>query len=61
MEAIYSIYKNEKKRKTNKCNIQDYEHLTEEVQKHPCLYDKVNKVYKEREKERPEGKCLENS
>ena len=30
-------------RKTNKCNIQDDNRLTEEVQKYPCLYDKGNK------------------
>ena len=39
-------------------HIQDAERLAEEFQKYPRL-EKVNKVYKERE--RPEGKCLGSS
>ena len=38
--------------------MQDPEGLAEELQKYPCLYEKKDKGYKERE--RPEGKYLES-
>ena len=40
-------------------HIQDVERSVEEFHKYPCLYEKGNKGYKERE--RLEGKCLESS
>ena len=36
--------------------ISDVEELTEELQKYPCLYEKGNKGYKERERERERDK-----
>ena len=36
--------------KTNKCNIEDDEALAEEVRKYPCLYDKSDKGYKEKDR-----------
>ena len=35
-----------------KRNIQEDEILAEEVRKYPCLYDKSNSGYKERERDR---------
>ena len=36
--------------KTNTCNLQEDELLTEEVRKYPCLYDKSDKGCKERDR-----------
>ena len=36
--------------KTNKCNIQEDEILANEVQKYPCLYNKADKGYMERDR-----------
>ena len=48
------------KTKENKAkHKQDGDHLAEALQKYPCLYEKGNKGYKERE--RSGGKWLENS
>ena len=47
------------KAKENVENVQDVERLAEKLQKCPCLYEKGNKGYRERE--RAEGKCLDSS
>ena len=36
--------------RTNNCNLQEDELLAEEVKKYPCLYDKSDKGYKERDR-----------
>ena len=36
--------------KNNKSNIQEFEILSEEVQKYPCLYDKADMGYKEKDR-----------
>ena len=46
-------------RKTNKCNIQDDNRLAEEVQKYPCLYDKGNKGYRERDRKENAWRAVE--
>ena len=46
LEHLY----HENNRKWGK-HIQDDERLAEELQKYPCLYDKGNKGYKERDRE----------
>lgn len=37
---------------SNKCNIQEDEILAEAVRKYPCLYDKSDKGYKERDRKK---------
>ena len=36
--------------KTNKSDVQEDENLATEVSKYPCLYDKTDKGYKERDR-----------
>ena len=36
--------------KTNECDIEEDEALAEKVRKYPCLYDKSDKGYKERDR-----------
>ena len=43
------------KAKENVENVQDVERLAEKLQKCPCLYEKGNKGYRERERERKEN------
>ena len=35
-----------------KCNLQEEEKLCVEVEKYPCLYDKQNKGYKDKERKK---------
>ena len=38
--------------KTNKSNIQEEERLATELSRYPCLYDKTDKGYKERDRKK---------
>ena len=40
-------------------HIQDAEHLAEELQKYPCLYEKRNKGYKERDRKENAWRAVE--
>ena len=43
------------KTKENGENIEDAKRLAEKLQKYPCLYEKGNKGYKERERNQKEN------
>ena len=49
---------NENERKWGK-HIQDTEHLAEELQKYPCLYEKGNKGCKERDRKENAWRAVE--
>ena len=40
-------------------NVEDDERLTEELQKYPCLYEKGNKRYKKRDREKNTWRTVE--
>ena len=40
-------------------HIQDAERLAEELQKYPCLYEKGNKGYKERDRKKNAWRAVE--
>ena len=43
----------------NKCNIQEDAALAEEVRIYPCLYDKADKGYKERDRKANSWRAVE--
>ena len=45
--------------KTNACNLEEEEILAEEVRKYPCLYDKSNAGYKERDRTKNAWRAIE--
>ena len=53
---LLSIYENERKWGTH---MQDAERLAEELQKYPCLYEKGNKRYKERDRKENDWRAVE--
>ena len=55
MEVIKAFMKT----KENEENIQDAEHLAEELQKYPCLYEKENKGCKERDQKENAWRAIE--
>ena len=47
--------------KTNKCDLEEDECLAEEVRKYPCLYDKSDPGYKERDRKKNAWKAVEEA
>ena len=47
--------------KTNKCDIREDESLAYKVQKYPCLYDKSDRGYKERDRKANAWREIEES
>ena len=43
-----------------KSNLKEEERLTEEIRKFPCLYDKSNEGYKEKDREKNAWREVEN-